>query len=375
MQRRLNLRLLFLMTLCVLLAAGQVAKDPRPSFLRPGLRMMAYVSNSGDGTVSVVDLVRLLTVATVTVGPSPSGIRAHPFRNEIWGVSTALGQVWVLDTENNAVKARVPVGGTPLAVDFSPDGNRAFVAAAGTRTLYAIDCRTHAVVAQARTGRRPWLARVSPDARLVVVPNREDSTLSVFEASNLRLLATLNVGPHPEQVVILPDSSKAFVTTAGNGGISVVDLRRFVLLTNIPLAGSPTDLILKSDGGELYVPVPSTNGIAILNTWANEFAQHLVLGTAPWRGSITHSSEPMVLFVSDAAAGRVRPVEIEVRLPRNTIPSGQRPGTSRLTPGEELLLVVNEDSNDLAVIRTRDYSLLTLIPVGSRPTDITIKVF
>jgi YVTN family beta-propeller protein len=40
-----------------------------------------------------------------------------------------------------------------------------------------------------------------------------------------------------------------------------------------------------------------------------------------------------------------------------------------------LLLVVNEDSDDLAVIRTRTRSLITLVPVGPHPTDLAVKVF
>jgi YVTN family beta-propeller protein len=46
-----------------------------------------------------------------------------------------------------------------------------------------------------------------------------------------------------------------------------------------------------------------------------------------------------------------------------------------MTPGGDLLLVVNEDSDDLAVIRPRTASLLTLVPVGSHPTDLAVKVF
>jgi len=46
-----------------------------------------------------------------------------------------------------------------------------------------------------------------------------------------------------------------------------------------------------------------------------------------------------------------------------------------LDPGEDLLLVVNEGSNDLAVVRVRTQSLITMIPVGDRPRDIAVKLF
>ena len=55
--------------------------------------------------------------------------------------------------------------------------------------------------------------------------------------------------------------------------------------------------------------------------------------------------------------------------------AGRRPGASLLTPDEELLLVVNEESDDVAVMRVRTQSLLTMIPVGPAPRDLAIKLF
>ena len=40
-----------------------------------------------------------------------------------------------------------------------------------------------------------------------------------------------------------------------------------------------------------------------------------------------------------------------------------------------MLLVVNEASGDLAVIKMRTDSLLTMIPAGDRPQRVAIKLF
>jgi YVTN family beta-propeller protein len=57
------------------------------------------------------------------------------------------------------------------------------------------------------------------------------------------------------------------------------------------------------------------------------------------------------------------------------ISTGRHPGPSALDPSGDLLLVVNEDSNDVAVIRVRTQSLITMIPVGSHPSSLAIKLF
>jgi YVTN family beta-propeller protein len=57
------------------------------------------------------------------------------------------------------------------------------------------------------------------------------------------------------------------------------------------------------------------------------------------------------------------------------IPTGRNPGPCALDPSGDLLLVANEDSGDLSVIRVRTQSLITMIPVGARPSSIAIKLF
>lgn len=386
-----NLRLILLLVLLLLAAARQIGTEHRPSLLRPGLRLYAYVTNAGEGSVSVVDLVSLQTRATVAVGPSPSGIRAHPTRDEIWGVSTAGGFVWVIDARSDQVVARIEVGGSPFAVDFSPDGKHAYVAASGSDAVVAIDCVRRAVIGRARVGRRPWIARVTPDGKMLVVPNRDDNTVTLLNAESLAHIGTVPVAPRPEQVVVLPDSSKAFISAAGGengpppaeglppaGGratrqVSVVDLQRLGLIANLPLPATPADLVLVPEEGKLLVPSPESHGLTIIDTWRNEVEQFLLVGFAPSRGVITAGGD--TLYLTDAEAGNVIPVQIRFRRAMRPIPAGQRPGVCRMTPGEDLLLVVNEDSNALAVIRTRTLSLITMVSVGSRPTDLAVKVF
>src|SRR5579859_3182118 len=108
-------------------------REHRPSFLRPDLHSMAYVSTA-SGLVSVVDLVKNSTIARVSVGPDASGLRAHPNRKEIWGVSPAGGYVWVLDASNNQVTAKIPTAGAPYSIDFSLDAKLAYATSSSSNS-------------------------------------------------------------------------------------------------------------------------------------------------------------------------------------------------------------------------------------------------
>jgi YVTN family beta-propeller protein len=357
-------------------------REHRPSFLRPDLHLSAYVTTA-DGSVTVVDLVKLKAVARIAVGPGLSGMREHPTRPEIYGVSSAGGYVWIIDPRANhstgQVAARIAVGPLPYALDFSPDGNRLYTTASGNNTLVAIDVRSRTVVGRATTGHGPVLAHVTPNGKTVLVVNRRDGSVGIHDATTLALRASIAVVAQPEDVVVLPDSSKAFVLSRSERRISVVDLRRGVLITHLELAGTPTDMLLKPDGGELYVISPEAHGLQAINTETHEVGDYMVLGSAPTRGVL--SADAIWLYVSDTAAGRVTPVDIfNRRIVRDPgkgfpVPAGDAPGALRFDPQENLLLVVSAGSGDLAVIRVRTNFLLTMIPVGNHPQDLAVKLY
>jgi len=377
-----NFRLYFLLAALGIGGIVLLLREHRPSFLRPDLHLSAYVTTA-DGNVTVVDLVKLKAVARIAVGPGLSGIREHPTRPEIFGLSSTGGYVWILDPRANhftgQVTARIAVGPLPFALDFSPEGNRIYTTASGNNTLLAIDVKSRAVVGRAMTGREPVLAHVTPDGKTVLVVNRRDGSLGIHDATTLTLRGSVSVVPQPEDVAVLPDGSLAFVLSRSERRISVVDLRRGVLVTHLELAGKPTDMLLKPDGGELYVISPEAHGLQAINTWTHEVGDYMVLGSRPTRGVL--SSDASLLYVSDTAGDRVTPVDIfNRRIIRDPgkgfpVPAGDSPTALRFDPAENLLLVVSQGSGDLAVIRVRTNFLLTMIPVGDHPQDLAVKLF
>jgi YVTN family beta-propeller protein len=197
----------------------------------------------------------------------------------------------------------------------------------------------------------------------------------------LALRSAVGIVKQPEKVAVLPDSTVAFVLSRTEHRLSVVDLRRSVLVTNLELDGNPSDMLLKPDGGELYVISPEAHGLQVINTWTHEVGDYMVLGSAPTRGVLT--ADASTLYVSDSAAGHIIPVDIAnrrvVREPGTgkefPIQAGQSPGVMRFDPDENLLMVVNQGSGDVAVIRVRTNSMLTMIPVGNQPQDLAVKLF
>ena len=376
MSRPKNFRAYFILLVLLIASTIVLLREHRPSFLRPSLHMYAYVSTA-DGAVTVIDLARLQAISKILVGSTITEMRENPKRDEIWGVSNGDGNVWVLDTRSNQV-TRIPAGASPYSIDFSLAGDRVYTTAAGSDQLIAIDCASRSVYGRAHTDAEPVQARLAPDGKNILVVNRRASTLTIHDTRTLQLLNSIPVIAQPDEVAILADSSLAFVMSHSEKRVSVVDLERAVLVTNLELAGKPTQMLLKPDGGELYAISPDAHGLEAINTWAHEVGDYMLLGSAPFSAII--GSDGSEMYVADRAAGRVVPVDIYNRRVSTPIPVGAAPSAMRFTPSDpgakpDMLLVVDEVSNDLAVIRLRTDSLLTLIPVGPAPQYLAVKIF
>src|ERR1700719_4172254 len=82
MTRPRNYRVFSLLGILLAAALILLLFEHRPSFLRPGLRLSAYITTS-DGSLTVVDLVKLRATAHIPIGQKLSGVREHPTRPEI----------------------------------------------------------------------------------------------------------------------------------------------------------------------------------------------------------------------------------------------------------------------------------------------------
>ena len=371
-----NFRVYFALILLVASAITVIVREHRPSFLRPNLHMYAYVS-SADGIITTIDLARLQSVNKLPVGATISDLREHTRRNEVWGASTSGNYVFVLDTPTNQI-TRIPVGNAPYSIDFSPAGDRVYTTASGSDQLVAIDTASRQIYGRAHTNPEPVQARVTPDTKNIVVVNRRANTLSLHDARTLQFLSSVPVIPQPDEVLITPDSSLAFVMSRTQTRLSVVDLTRSVLVTDLELAGTPTQMLLKPDGGELYVISPTAHGLQAINTWTHEVADTMLLGSAPTSAILSNDAGRM--YVADRASSRITPVDILNRRVAKPITIGASPSAMRFAPSDpeekpSMLLVVDESSNDLAILRTRTDSLITMIPVGSRPQHLAVKIF
>src|ERR1043165_1742840 len=89
---------------------------------------LAYVTNSNDSTVPVINTTTHTVTANVPVSSAPAGIAVTPNGARAYVASFATTNVSVIDTASNTVIATVSLPSTSFGVAITPDGAFAYVA-------------------------------------------------------------------------------------------------------------------------------------------------------------------------------------------------------------------------------------------------------
>jgi YVTN family beta-propeller protein len=188
----------------------------------------AFVTNSGDNTVAVVDLTRKAVVQTIKTGRYPHGLRMSPDGREVYVANVEDGSVSVIDTSKLAEVARIPVGRTPVQVGFTPDGSRVYVSLRDENSVAIIDTAGRTKVGTVAVGRGPIQVHATPDGRFVYVANQGTDaepadTVLVIEVASGQVVDTIRTGRGAHGVAVSSDGAFVFITNIVDGTVSVID--------------------------------------------------------------------------------------------------------------------------------------------------------
>lgn len=290
----------------------------------------AYITNSGNATVMVVNLATGKVETTYDVDDYPIGIAAGS-NGRIYVSNSDGHSISVIDTATGQTVTTIAVANAPGRPVLSPDGQRLYVpiyedaiavidtasntqissinyvagrlkfAGEDSTTLYAmgldelavIDTATGTVLDTIETADRAVDLAVSPDGTRVYIAAFLNGSVQVFDTSDPTDLAEVtliaippapsNFDNEPLSVTLSPDGSLAYVGTLG-GKVFVVDTA-----TNTLFAGATQQLPGKPDGFAV-----SPNGLHLYTV--NDLHQTLAVITVKPGADVNES--PFVTVVS-----------------------------------------------------------------------------
>ena len=261
----------------------------------PASARNAYVANSGDGTVSVLNLSTGAPAATIPVESAPSDVAITPNGAVAYVTNTGSDSVSVISTASNSVVATVSlaVGSMPKGIAISPDGQTAWVANSGDDTVSVIFTDTNTLSGgpiALPTGAMPDGIAISPDGSAAYVA-QQGNDVSIVNAATRAIVGTVPDTMGPSRISLGPRGGRAFVTDNRVGSTSVTAFNP----ANGAVIGGP-------------IPVGATpSGIAIAPSGVFAYAAALGADTVTPIATSTSAASPPIGGFDDPAGVAIAP--------------------------------------------------------------------
>jgi YVTN family beta-propeller protein len=167
---------------------------------------IAFTSNIGAGTVSVVDLADGKKLRDIPVGGKPEGIALAPDGRTLWVGDLDGNRVQTFDTNSFEKLAEVETGAVPIRVAVSPDNRWVVTSNLGDGTLTVIDSKTRAKVREIAVSGDPEARQVtilfSADGKRIYAAETGSNQVAEVELSSGRVLRRLPAGENGDGLAI-----------------------------------------------------------------------------------------------------------------------------------------------------------------------------
>jgi PQQ-dependent catabolism-associated beta-propeller protein len=321
-----------LYALAACLTAAACGSEPRGASALGRDGPLLFVSNEGDGSVSIIDVSAGEVLETMPVGMGPRGIQTAPGGR---GFLVALSDLQRLsESDADAIvevdlsASRSPrtfrAGSDPEQFAVSPDGARIYAANEDAGTATILDRRSGAALATLPVGIEPEGVAVSPDGRWVYVAAETSNTVSVIDTAGDSIVSSFLVDVRPRGIAFTPDGREAYVTNEVSGTVSVVDVSTHAVVGSIelPFASKPVGVAVSSDG-RVYVASGGQASVFLLARDSRSVVGRIPVGDRPWGVALWEDGRR--LYTANGGSHDVSVVDLDALVEIDRIDVGDRP--------------------------------------------------
>jgi YVTN family beta-propeller protein len=243
---------------------------------------LLFVTDQNSDEVAVIDAITHANVTTIAVGDEPTNVTVNPAGTLAYVINSADNSISVIDISALAVVGgQIPVSNFPSDVTFAPDGLTAYVAGYGAGEIKVIDVASATVVDTISGLNEPQAVRVTPDG----------STLWVSGGSSVRSvnLSTFALGtPIQSSPVsqiryfdLSPDGSLIAAGGDGSQKVFLIDTATSTIVDEIDAGQNAYGFAFNADGTRLFVG-RGDNGVLEIDPATGDILKTITTGTEPW---------------------------------------------------------------------------------------------
>ncbi len=295
--------------------APALAAEPRP---------LAMVMNSGEASVSIIDMNSRQVIKTTPTLREPS----H----------------WAL----------------------SPDRTKLYIADASGNCLFILDPLTGDAMGSKRIA-DPYQLAYTPDEKYLVVNALRLDHVDVYDAAGLDLVKRFSPGSMPSHLDFSPDSQWSFNSCQGSNNLFSFDLTSMTPRWNVKIGQTPAGVLWHQ--GKVLVCIMGSDHVAVINPVNGALERRVPTGIGPH--NLFLSPDRSVLYVSNRVGGSLAALDPATLALRRTYPLPGGPDDMGIAPDGKLWVALRF-REQVAVMDplTGDYGT---IDVGRSPHGIFLN--
>ncbi len=281
-------------------------------------------------------------------------------------MNSGEASVSVIDMNTRQVIKTTPTLREPSHWALSPDRSKLYVADASGNSLFILNPLTGDGLGSLRIA-DPYQLAYSPDEKYLVVNALRLDHIDVYDAASFNLVKRFEAGKKPSHLDFSPDSRWSFNSCQGSGTLVSIDLQSMSLRWRVKIGSTPAGVLWLN--GKILVCIMGSDHLVEVEPVSGEITRRIFTGIGPH--NLFLSPDRSVLYVSNRVGGSVAALDAGSLTLRRTYPLPGGPDDMGIAPDGKLWIALRFREK-VAVMdeATGDYDT---IDVGRSPHGIFLN--
>lgn len=304
-----------LITVTILLFSGRVFAQT-----------YVFIPNSGDDSVVIFATSDNQVAATIDLpaGSRPYAAAVAPDGSYAFVVNTGNGTVTVVDTAQIAnpedvIETTINVGSEPRGVAVDPNSEYVYVTNYASDSLSIINTGNFQVNTIEDVGSGPWGVIADPDGEHIYVLNHLDDSLAVITTDS-RVVVN-DIGDGPVDLIIDDERDRIYATCTNDGTLAVLGIRYpddddeeivLTLLAPIAVDTGPWGVALTPSKDDLYVSHDAAGSVLIID--AEDTDDSISLSVASGLRGIASAINGDTMYLAGEQTDIVYQIDLETQI-------------------------------------------------------------
>ena len=304
----------------LLLVSGLTVQAAEP------VKRTAIVLNSGEASVSLIDMDKRAVYKTFPIGKEPHHLMITPDQKSVLVANAAGDDVVFLDPKTGDIQSRLPNIVDPYHIGYSP--NKKWFVAAGNRLdrvdIYAAKNQDLKLVKIVKAAKTPSHIAFTNDSKLTFVTLQDSNELIAIDLASQEIVWRMPIGKMPAGVWMTPGDKHLLIGLTGSDIVQVVDWKQQKIIKEIKTGKGAHNFRPLGDKRHIFLTNRVDSSISIIDMEKLEKVADIKgLPSGPDCMDITADGKE--LWVTFRFAKKVGIIDIASRKLVTTIPVGKSP--------------------------------------------------